>query len=200
MTPRRRARQQELFSPQDANPRAPRSRGTLPASRELDQYPINSALRSRRAQARLRRSNSPIRPRPVSRETVFTTEPESPQFPRGQNGTRRRRGQEAYTRRLSPGLVSLGLAWISLDFLVCSFGFLWISFGFPWPSLAWYRDLSKGYGPPPPPPGEFGVFSASPKNRPSGESDHELGEGAHGSEGLRHGDGDLAFYACNASR
>jgi hypothetical protein len=68
-----------------------------------------------------------------TRNTVHhQADDDTPQFPRRQNGTRRRRGPQAHMRRLSPGLGSLGLAWISWSAL----GFPWIFFGFTWLSLA----------------------------------------------------------------
>jgi len=135
----------------------------------LDQYPINSARRSQRAQAGLRRSNPPTRPT----ETLITTETadDSSQFPRRRTGIRRRPRPGGLRAPPEP---AVGFSWTELDFFGlswCALGFPWIFFGFPWISLALDLDFSMGYDP------SWGIWRffspPRPRSRPGVDSDHE---------------------------
>ena len=158
---------------------------------ELGQYPINSARRSHCAQARLRSSS----PAP---ETMFTTETATT----AGNFADARPGQDdAAAWRLT--IRSLSRSWILLNWpgflwvvLVCA----WISLDLFWISVDFlgfrsrvFNGLRSTHGV------IWRLFSPRrSRSRPSGENDHELN--AHGSEGLRHADGDPRSWACNSHR
>ena len=156
-----------------------------------DQLGSSLAMAPKRA---MRRRNPPIRPP----ETLFTIETATTagNFPgAGQDDAAWR----PTTRRLSPGLDSIGLAWISLDRLglrLDSLGFFLAFLGFPWLRVGTFQRVTIDRR------GIWRFFSPPrPRSRPSGKSDHELEPRARmARRGCGMGTATSRFRACKAHR